>query len=109
MTLRDALARARFEPPFNVCASCHHGGWDHDLNNRCLIPDCGDRFSEMTDDEKWAFGLAALRADPAVTEAFAEALREVDAEQAADFRAGDTSYTWERIAARLLDSLLGAP
>ncbi len=51
-----ALRRAGWEPDFNVCASCHHHGSQHDLANKCLV--CGDRFSGMSEDEKWAWGAA---------------------------------------------------
>lgn len=58
----ERLRLAGWEPDFNVCGGCHHAGGDHDLNNRCLI--CGDHFASMTEDEKWAWGVAALKGAP---------------------------------------------
>jgi len=55
---QEALREAGFEPPFNICGSCHHKGGDHSLSNVCLL--CGDRFSEMTEEEAWAWGIASL-------------------------------------------------
>jgi len=52
----EALRAAGWEPDFNVCAGCHHHGSRHDLNNSCL--DCGDRFSAMSETEKWEWGAA---------------------------------------------------
>ena len=68
--LAAALKAAGWEPDFNVCASCGHGGGDHDLGNWCLIcprPDVWNRegwcyFASMTDSEKWEHGIAAILA-----------------------------------------------
>jgi hypothetical protein len=78
--LAARLREARFEPPDNICARCHHDGGDHDLGNWCLIcprPDVPARpiegrlaagwcyFSSMTEDERWTFGLARLAEEAA--------------------------------------------
>lgn len=78
--LRSALAKAGFEPDFNVCGSCGHHGSRHDLGNWCLDcprPDTWDRtaksptrakteagwcyFGSMSEDEKWAHGIKQLK------------------------------------------------
>jgi hypothetical protein len=61
--LTKALIAAGIEVDTNVC-TCGHGGWDHDLNNVCLV--CGDRFGSMNKAALWEWWMARATAAPSL-------------------------------------------